>query len=126
VPGTPAEVATRVTHALRPRPGLLGAIGGYRVRVDERGEGLAIAAERGHVRELGNLIFHLSLVAILLAVASGSLLTYRGQAVIVEGGTFTNAVADYDTYESGRLFDPARLEPFTITLDRLDSAFFDD
>lgn len=126
VPGTPAEVATRVTQALRPRPGLLGAIGGYRVRVDERGEGLAIAAERGHVRELGNLIFHLSLVAILLAVAAGSLLTYRGQAVIVEGGTFTNAVADYDTYESGRLFDPARLEPFTITLDRLDSAFFDD
>lgn len=126
VAGTPHDVATRVSHALRPRPGILGAIGGYRVRVDQRGEAVAIAAERGHIRELGNLIFHLSLVAILLAVAAGSLLTYRGQAVIVEGGTFTNAVADYDTYESGRLFDPARLEPFTVALDRLDSEFFED
>src|SRR5690606_87956 len=110
----------------RPRPGLLGAVYGYRVRVDTKGASLALAAERGHIRELGNLIFHLSLVGILLAVAAGSMLTYRGQAVIVEGGTFTNAVADYDTYEAGRLFDPARLEPFTLTLDRLDSAFFED
>jgi cytochrome c biogenesis protein len=126
VAASPGEIVARVQRQLRPTAGLWGWVTGYRVRVDSRGSALALAAERGHIRELGNLLFHLSLVGILLAVAAGSLLTYRGQAVIIEGGTFTNAVADYDTYESGRLFDPAQLEPFTLTLDRLDSAFFDD
>src|SRR5690554_5714783 len=45
----------------------------YRVRVDERPRReddadteLALSAHKGHVRELGNLIFHMSLVAVLL------------------------------------------------------------
>lgn len=102
---------------------------GYRVRIDERpaadgGEPvLALSAHRGHVREAGNLLFHVSLVAILLAVAAGSLLTYRGQALIVEGDTFVNAVAGYDSYESGPLFSEEQLEPWTLTLNSFDAQF---
>lgn len=125
------EALSRAKLALRPSEGMLGAFQGYRVRVDERlsdkrGSTVTIAGEKGHVREFGNLLFHLSLVAVLIAVATGSMLTYRGQAVITEGSTFTNAVVDYDTYEAGRFFDPASLEPFTLRLDGLDSAFYAD
>ncbi len=105
-------------------------IADYRIRVDERpGDGadapaeLALSAHKGHVRELGNLIFHVSLVGVLLAVAAGSLLTYRGQALIVEGDTFTNAVVAYDSYESGMLFSEDDLHPWTLSLDRFDAQF---
>lgn len=101
---------------------------GYRVRIDEReardgGPELALSAHQGHLRELGNLVFHVSLVGILLAVAAGSVLTYRGQALIVEGDTFANAVVAYDSYESGALFSEDQLEPWTLTLDSFDAQF---
>lgn len=123
---SPREAVERAIAAVRPHAGARGAVTGYRVRVDERSGTVALAAEKGHVREFGNLLFHVSLVFVLAAVAAGSLLTYRGQAVIIEGHTFTNAVVDYDSYESGRLFDPANLEPFRLRFDSLDSAFYDD
>lgn len=103
-----------------------GRLAGYRVRVDERGaensrgahkpRSVAIALEQGHVREWGNLVFHLALVGVLLALAYGSAFTHRGQVVLVEGETFTNAVASYDSFSAGGLFDEASLDPFTMTL----------
>lgn len=100
---------------------------GWRVRVEERGtkdgREIALSATHESVREAGNLLFHLALVGILLAVAAGSLLTYRAQAIVVEGESFTNAVVDYDTYEAGALFDESWLEPFTLSLDSFDVAF---
>lgn len=127
---TEVDAATALERAravLRPRAGLLGAITGYRTRIDERegadGPELAMTADKGHVRELGNLVFHISLVCILIAVGIGTVFTYRGQAIIVEGRTFTNAEAGYDTFSHGRGFDPANLEPFTVRLNALDAQF---
>jgi cytochrome c biogenesis protein len=128
---TDVDAATALERAgvvLRPRSGLLGWITGYRIRVDEREardgtRELAMTADKGHVRELGNLVFHVSLVFVLIAVAAGTLLTYRGQAIIVEGRTFTNAAVAYDTFSNGSGFDPADLKPFTVTLDGLDAVF---
>jgi len=110
-----------------------GWLTGYRVRVDERTAGhgknrdgrpqVAVALEQGSLREWGNLLFHAALVGLLCALAFGSAYTYRGQAVIVEGQTFTNAAVDYDSFEAGRLFDAAWLNPFTLTLDQFDPVF---
>jgi len=105
-----------------------GWLTGYRVRVDERTarDGtaqVAVALEQGSLREWGNLLFHTALVGVLCALAFGSAYTYRGQAVIVEGQTFTNAAVDYDSFEAGRLFDPAWLKPFTLRLDKFDPVF---
>ncbi len=107
---------------------LTGWVTGYRVRIDERTnrEGkpeTAVALEQGALREWGNLLFHLALVGVLFALAFGSAYTYRGQAVLVEGRTFTNAVVDYDSYEAGRLYDAAAMEPFTLRLDNFDAQF---
>lgn len=103
----------------------LARVAGYRTRVDERTGSrgtrvVAVSLEQGSVREWGNLAFHLGLVAVLASLAYGAAFTYRGQAVVVEGQTFTNAVVAYDSFSAGRLFDEADLSPFTMTLDRFE------
>jgi cytochrome c biogenesis protein len=62
-------------------------------------------------------------VGILVSVATGQLLHYRGQALVIEGRGFANSVTDYDTFEAGTGFDPRSLVPFTLTLDRFTSQF---
>ena len=122
-----AEAIQQAAAELRPYPGWTGAITGYRVRIDERvkrGEAqTALAAEKGHIRELGNLVFHIALIGILVCVGLGAAFTYRGQAIIVEGRSFTNSVVAYDTFSSGRLFKEESLEPFTLTLNEFASIF---
>ena len=82
-----------------------------------------VSAERGYVRESGNLLFHLALLGLLVAVGTGQFLHYRGQAIVVQGRGFANAVVDYDTFDAGTGFDPASLEPFSLTLDRFTAKF---
>ena len=124
------EAVARAQRELRPQARWWGAVRGYRVRVDERtaaqGRELALAADAGHVREIGNLVFHAALVGILSCMLVGALVQFRGQAIIVEGRSFTNAVVAYDSFESGRLFDERRLNPFTLTLNELTSVFEPD
>ena len=124
-----ATAIARVRASLAPadlRSGFPRLIG-YRVRVDERrvkgSEQIALAAESGRLREWGNLAFHVALVGILTCVALGAFLTYRGQAIVVEGRSFTNAVVSYDSFSSGRGFRAENLEPFTLTLDSFVSEF---
>lgn len=91
----------------------------YRARLTPDG----LTAERGHLRETGNLVFHVALVGILLSFGWGQLATYRGQAIVVEGESFANAVVDYDSFQSGRLVDDAALYPFVVRLDDMESRF---
>jgi cytochrome c biogenesis protein len=85
-----------------------------------------LSAERGYLRESGNIVFHLALVGLLVAIATGQLLHYRGQAIVVEGRGFANAVTDYDTFVGGTAFDPSSLVPFTLGLDRFTAEFADN
>lgn len=63
------------------------------------------------------------MVGLLVSVATGQLLHYRGQAIVVEGRSFTNAQSDYDTFEAGAAFDPGDLAPFSLRLDSFESRF---
>ncbi len=107
---SPQEVTAAVRTALR-----------RRFRVAETPAGLS--AERGYLRETGNIVFHLSLVGVLIALGAGQMLHYRGQAVVVEGRSFANALVDYDTFTSGSLVDVDEMEPFTFTLEEMSSEF---
>src|SRR5665811_97981 len=60
----------------------------YRVRR----VGDTVCAERGYIRELGNLSFHVALLGVLLAVGFGSLLGHSGTAIVVEGQGFSNTL----------------------------------
>lgn len=75
-----------------------------------------VSAERGYLRETGNLIFHLAIVVILISVAAGSLFGYRGQILVREGTSITNVLSQYDAFTPGRLFNTESLVPFNITL----------
>ncbi|HSK27394.1 MAG TPA: cytochrome c biogenesis protein ResB [Jiangellales bacterium] len=94
----------------------------YRVADD----GSSLAAERGHLRETGNLVFHLAVVVVLLAVALGSLFGYRATVLVPEGGGFANSVIQFDGLEAGSLFDPADLPPFALDLDEFVMDFVDE
>ncbi len=77
----------------------------------------SVSAERGYLRDTGNLVFHLSLVVVLVGIALGHLYGMRGSALVVEGEGFANTVTQYDNLRTGARFDVDDLPPFTLTLD---------
>ncbi|MEU2064108.1 cytochrome c biogenesis protein ResB [Streptomyces sp. NPDC013455] len=79
--------------------------------------GDAVAAEKGYLRELGNLVFHVALIVMLVAFASGQLFKSDGTKLMVEGDGFANALPMYDDFKSGNLFDNDDLVPFSFDLD---------
>ncbi|MEZ5093135.1 cytochrome c biogenesis protein ResB [Nocardioides sp.] len=92
-----------------------GVLRGRRYRLAD-GDG-AVSAEKGHLREAGNLVFHLALLVVLAGFGLGSLYGYKGGAIIVVGDGFSNTLTSYDDLAPGRLFDPDVMEPFTFTVD---------
>jgi cytochrome c biogenesis protein len=96
---------------------------GYRVARYDSGGMLSVSAERGYLRETGNLVFHAALVGVLLAVGLGGGFTYTGQTVIIEGRTFANSLLDYTSFNPGRFVDEESLPPYALTLDRFDVTY---
>ena len=96
----------------------------YRVarQVDADG-GVSFSAERGYARETGNLVFHVALIGVLFAVGLGGGFSYSGQRVLVEGETFVNNLAGYDSFSPGAFFKPEMLTPFSVTLDKFKATF---
>ena len=84
----------------------------FRIRRDEN----SISAEKGYARESGNLLFHLSLVLILIAVGVGSLLGSRGDAIVNVGDRFINTPTSYDILGFGKYQSEDSLPPFSITV----------
>ena len=90
---------------------------------DDVGE---LSSERGYLREAGNLVFHVSIIVVLVGVAVGASFGSRGAAIVVEGDTFSNTLTQYDEFGSGTLFSTDDLVPFTVTLDDFRSRFQTD
>ena len=83
----------------------------FRIRRDDN----SISAEKGYLRETGNLFFHLSLILILVGVAIGSLYGMKGDAIINVGERFINTPTSYDVVSYGKLQSGKNLTPFSIT-----------
>ncbi len=97
--------------------------GGYRVALFEDARSTSVSAERGYLRETGNLVFHSALVGILLAVGLGGGFGYNGQKVVVVGQSFVNSLPSYNTFNPGRFFTDTSLQPYSIRVDSLDVAY---
>ncbi|MCD2443504.1 cytochrome c biogenesis protein ResB [Agromyces sp. SYSU K20354] len=96
---------------------------GYRVeRYELRGEA-SVSAERGYLRETGNLVFHTALLGVLVAVGFGGGFGFSGQRVIVEGQTFVNTLASFDSFNPGRFFNDTSLQPYRLSLESLDAVY---
>lgn len=89
----------------------------YRTERYSTRAGESVSAERGYLRETGNLVFHVSLIGVLGSVAIGGSVGYTGQRVVAEGYAFTNVQSGYDSFYPGRLFTETMLAPFSLRLD---------
>jgi cytochrome c biogenesis protein len=85
---------------------------GYRTQV----YGDSVSAERGYLRETGNLVFHIALLGILITVGIGGGFGYTGQRVVVQGQTFSNVLGSYDSFSPGRWFVDSDLVPYNIKI----------
>ncbi|MGZ4438078.1 MAG: cytochrome c biogenesis protein ResB [Nocardioidaceae bacterium] len=106
-----AAVLARAEKALRKRR--------YRVvsTSSTNGDGGEISAERGYLREAGNLVFHLSVLVVLVGFALGQLYGYKGGVITVVGQGFSNSLSQYDDFASGSLFSADSLSPLSLTVD---------
>ena len=112
-PGTAIRDAAMILRKLR-----------YRVDIRDADTNTpSVGAERGFLKEAGNLLFHTALIGVLVSVAVGGMFGYRGQKLIVEGEGFTNALIGYDSFSPGTNFNPDTLTPFALTLNDFDVRF---
>jgi cytochrome c biogenesis protein len=118
--GDPAEVAARLRAMLRKRR--------FRAVVRPQADGgFTVSAEKGYLKETGNLLFHFALLALLIGVAFGSWYGFKGDRVVVQGADqgFCNTLQQYDDYGLGARVSPRDLEPFCLTLNQFQARFLD-
>ena len=107
-----------VTEAVRAR------LKGWRVAESADG----FSAEKGYLREAGNLVFHLALIGLLLGFAGGKLFGYEGQVIVQsDGGQFCNTgILGYDTFRAGLRVDGTRLDPFCVKVGAFTATYLAD
>ena len=84
-----------------------------------------VAAEKGHLREGGSLLFHTAFLVLLLGMSVGKLFGFTGQVAVIEGERFTDTHIDYDSITEGRYFNE-HFRGFQIVLDRFDVQWYPD
>jgi cytochrome c biogenesis protein len=117
-------LAVSYRTALPPDQALAAAAGmlsGRRFRV--RTEAGWVAAEKGYLREVGNLLFHIALLAVLVSIGLGGLFGYKADRLLVEGTSFSNTVTALDEFHPGRMVSPGDLQPFSIALSSFSASY---
>ena len=107
VGGSPESAAAAVAAGLR----------GWR-RVTRQSDGVTeISAEKGYLREFGNIVFHFSLLGLLAAVAVGKMFGYEGNVIVVADGgpgICSASPAVFDSFRAGNRVDGTSLYPMCI------------
>ncbi|WP_051133530.1 cytochrome c biogenesis protein ResB [Nocardia paucivorans] len=119
--GTPQEVIERARARLR----------GWRteVRPGARDDELTLSAEKGYIREFGNLVFHLALVGLLLAIAMGKLFGYEGSVIVVADdgpGFCTTSPAVFDSFRAGNVNDGTGITPLCVRVKNFRADYLDN
>ena len=116
VAGTSETVTNRITQGLR----------GWR-RVVRQAEGVTeISAEKGYLREFGNIVFHFSLLGLLVAVALGKLFGYEGNVIVIANGGpgFCSASpAAFDSFRAGNTVDGTSLYPMCLRVNDFEARY---
>ena len=109
-----ADVAATPEHAAAT---ISGRLKGWRRVTRQTGEGVEVAAEKGYLREFGNIVFHFSLLGLLVAIAVGKLFGYEGNVIVVANGGpgFCSASpAAFDSFRAGNSVDGTSLYPMCL------------
>lgn len=109
---------------------LVGRLRGWRTAIrhhDGAGpDAVEVSAEKGYLREFGNIVFHFSLLGLLVAVAVGKLFGYEGNVIVIaDGGPgFCSASpAAFDSFRAGNTVDGTSLHPLCIRVDDFDAHY---
>ncbi len=117
VTGEPQALAAAVTGRLR----------GWRtVTRVEADDVIEISAEKGYLREFGNIVFHFSLLGLLVAVAAGKLFGYEGNVIVIaDGGPgFCSASpAAFDSFRAGNTVDGTSLYPICLRVNEFEANY---
>ncbi|CAM3640564.1 cytochrome c biogenesis protein ResB [Kibdelosporangium persicum] len=114
---TPDEVIAQATRALS---------GWRKTEREEENGARTISAERGYLRETGNLVFHFAMLGLIIALAVGKLFGYEGQVIVKADGSqeFCNSgVLGYDSFQPGLRVDGTDLTPFCLKVASFDVNF---
>ncbi|MEW2141979.1 cytochrome c biogenesis protein ResB [Micromonospora vinacea] len=129
-PAAPKRMARLPQHTVLPAPpGGAAAIAEVlrkrRWRVEVRGD--EVSAEKGYLKETGNLLFHTSLIAVLIGVALGSWYGWSGNRLLVAGAdnAFCNTRQQYAEAKLGPQVDSGDLPRFCLRLDDFQARFLD-
>lgn len=117
----PAAVLAAAEPVLRAR-----RFRGRELESPEHAAALQFAAERGHWREGGSLLFHTAFYLLLTGAVVGQAFGFVGQVGLVEGGAFADTRISYDYVEPGRYFGLDDHRGFVATLDDFEVGYFDN
>jgi cytochrome c biogenesis protein len=107
VDGQPEALAQDVAGRLR----------GWRKVIRTDGDTTELSAEKGYLREFGNLAFHLSLLGVLVAVAVGKMFGYEGNVIVIADGgpgICSASPAAFDSFRAGNTVDGTSLYPMCL------------
>jgi cytochrome c biogenesis protein len=99
---------------------------GWRRTTRKEGETTEISAEKGYFREFGNIVFHFSLLGLLVAVAAGKMFGYEGNVIVIaDGGPgFCSASpAAFDSFRAGNTVDGTSLHPICLRVNDFDAKY---
>lgn len=119
-PDAPAEAAQAAAKILRRDR--------FRTRVREQDDGSwTVSAEKGYLKESGNLLFHSALLVVLLGVGFGHWYGWNGNRILVQGSDygFCNSVTQYDESSLGPRIEAADLPFFCMKLEEFSATFQD-
>jgi cytochrome c biogenesis protein len=92
----------------------------------ETTETAEISAEKGYLREFGNIVFHFSLLGLLVAIAAGKLFSYEGNVIVVANGGpgFCSASpAAFDSFRAGNTVDGTSLYPMCVRVNDFEATY---
>lgn len=115
---------------------IAGRLHGWRTAIRHHGgtetvpetvpETVEVSAEKGYLREFGNIVFHFSLLGLLVAVAVGKLFGYEGNVIVIaDGGPgFCSASpAAFDSFRAGNTVDGTSLHPICLRVNNFQSHY---
>jgi len=117
--GDPAATAQRVRAVLKARR--------FRTVLRPAGDGFTVSAEKGYLKETGNLLFHFALLGLLVGMAAGGLFGWHGNRIMVAGEEqgFCNTRQQYDEFQAGARVSDRNLPRFCVSLVDFRAAYTD-
>jgi cytochrome c biogenesis protein len=117
--GDPAATAERLRSVLKARR--------FRTVIRQQPDGFTVSAEKGHLKETGNLLFHFALLALLIGVAFGSWYGWHGNRILVAGPdqAFCSTLFQFDERGLGARVADNDLPRFCVRLDEFKASYLD-